>query len=82
MTVYTQISKKIGWDGRASIPTMTEAERLLELVKQEDESAFEAVFRIHRFAANAGSNDDVEAMNLIYTAFITGSNIWNKQQAK
>ena len=79
MTVYTQISKKIGWEGKASIPSILEANQLLELVKKEDEYAFEKVFTIHRFAPSGTSVEHSEAMNIIFEAYKKGEQIFKRK---
>ncbi|WP_017258423.1 hypothetical protein [Pedobacter arcticus] len=83
MTVYTAISKKIGWEGTATIPTIAEAKELKELVQKADAYAFEKVFRIHRFASHDQlSEANEEAMKIIYEAFCLGDPIFRAKEAK
>lgn len=83
MTVYTAISKKIGWEGKATIPTIAEATELKGLVQKEDAYAFEKVFKIHRFASYEQlSESNEEALKIIYEAFCLGESIFRAKEAK
>lgn len=75
MTVYSEISKKIGWDKdtKVSIPTVNEAKELHnEVLINQSEEAFENVFRIHRFAPTPDGGEDSVAMGYIHDAFVNG----------
>ena len=77
MNVYTSISKRIGWNNSASIPTIREAIILRNKVMLNScENSFEQVFKIHRFAPNANTDDECIAMSEIYNAFIAGREIF------
>lgn len=83
MTVYTAISKKIGWEGKAEIPGVREAQLLSSLVARADAYAFEKVFKIHRFAScDQLSEAKEEAMKIIFEAFCIGEAIFKAKEAK
>lgn len=81
-SVYSKISKKIGFNGRANYPSIEQATELLEKVKNADEYAFETVFRIWRFAPSPEYQNatTVEAFNLISDAFKIGTCIFQNKQ--
>lgn len=83
MTVYTAISKQLGWTARVvTIPNITEAANLLSLVKKQDAYAFKKVFLVHRFAPNGVTEAHSEAMKIILEAFVVGQAIFNAIEAK
>ena len=75
MSIYSELSKKIGWDRdtKVSIPTMEEAKELhQEVMVNKDIEAFETVFRYHRFCPSPDGGEDEIAMKYIYDAYING----------
>ncbi|WP_392471275.1 hypothetical protein ACF3OC_07890 [Sphingobacterium cellulitidis] len=75
MSVYSEISKKIGWDRdtKVPIPTTDEAKELHnEVMVNQSMDAFETVFRIHRFAPTPDGGDDAVAMGYIHSAYRDG----------
>jgi len=79
MSVYSDISKRIGWEGSSSIPSVELAQELLEKVtRQHCQVAFEQVFRIHRFAPTSETEEEYEAMLIIYEAYTKGTSIFNR----
>ncbi len=79
MSVYTAISKKIGWQGQARIPSLTVARSLLmQITKYKDVRAFEAVFAIHRFAPSPQTVEEGLAMNEVNKAFHRGRKDFQK----
>lgn len=75
MSVYSEISKKIGWDKETKhpVPTIEEAKDLHnEVMVNHSKDAFETVFRIHRFAPTADGGDDAVAMGYIHDAYLNG----------
>ena len=75
MSIYSEISKKIGWDRetKVSIPTIEEAKELHnEVILKQSQIAFETVFRIHRFAPTPDGGEDAVAMGYIHDAYVNG----------
>lgn len=75
MTIYSELSKKIGWDKdtKVSIPTLFEAKELYqEVMINESVGAYEQVFRIHRFAPTPDGGEDSVAMGYIHDAYVKG----------
>ena len=81
-SIYTQISKKIGLQGNAEIPSIAEAQQLCELVKKGDAYAFEKVFKIHRFAPSGTTLEQSTAQNIIFEAFGFGSSIFRDMEVR
>lgn len=83
MTVYTAISKQLGFEPRAiAIPAISEAKELLKQVKKQDAYAFKKVFEVHRFAPNGVTEAHIEAVNICFEAFVSGQAIFNAIEAK
>lgn len=73
MSIYSAISKEIGWEPRSVVePSLTKANELLEKVKNEDLNAFKEVFMLNRFLPLASSS--VIVANIISEAFYLGTN--------
>ena len=75
MSIYSEISKKIGWDKdtKVSIPTVEEAKDLHnEVMVNHSIDAFETVFRTHRFAPTPDGGEDAVAMGYIHEAYKNG----------
>ncbi|MCT4590535.1 MAG: hypothetical protein N4A71_22095 [Carboxylicivirga sp.] len=80
MSKYSEISKRIGWEGHCAIPSETEALKLFNsVVNQHCESAFELVFKIHRFAPTPDSQVEFRAMETINEAFRVGSQYFKQR---
>lgn len=74
MNIYTRISKELGFEGTAYIPTPEEAARLLgQVMTHKSEEAFKEVFRIVRFSPSPQLPEQRAAMELIMMAFASGS---------
>lgn len=79
-TIYTAISKRIGWEQQTvPVPSIDRAYELLEEVGKEYEFAFEEVFRINRFAKVDSNELEIEAMNVIHRAFMHGEQIFRNK---
>lgn len=78
MSPLCELSKKIGISRTAvSIPHPDVARELLSLVRKEKNiEAFEKVLLVYRFAPNAVTADDQQAIILICEAFNAGSVIF------
>lgn len=74
MSLYSELSKKIGWDAKkVNIPSIEEAKALHnEVLVNKSIDAFETVFKIHRFAPTPDGGEDSVACNLIFEAFTLG----------
>ncbi len=81
-TVYTQVSKEIGLEGTATIPTLEEAHELLKKVENEDIDAFTEIFKIYRFVTSPTDSTLVKVMRVITEAFYIGSIIFRNRKAK
>ncbi len=80
MSIYSEISKRIGWDKKTvSIPTVERARELYDAVNKEDLNAFETVFNIHRFAASGTNETESMALQIILHAYKLGrdNKNWN-----
>lgn len=74
MSKYSDISKRIGWNGHCAIPSPQTAKELhYAVVNEQCEASFEMVFKIHRFAPSPTNKLETEAMYSINKAFITGN---------
>lgn len=81
MTVYTAISKSIGWDNPqifVTYPSIEDAKVLLEEVSNKNKGSFYTVFRLYRFGGFAKSEQEVEVVNIIHHAYQIGEEIWRK----
>lgn len=80
MSVFTEVSKKIGWASKPiQIPTVEEAQLLLEKVRdKKDKQAFETVFKLHRFAPCPVNHVENDAMLIIWDAFNLGMQIFKQ----
>ena len=79
MSIYREISKKIGWDKdtKVSIPTLEEARELHnDVLIDESVEAYENVFRIHRFAPTPDCGEDEQAMKWIHEAYVYGQSLF------
>lgn len=82
MSIYSVVSKRIGWEGAEKIPSLVIAQTLHErIVKYKDVGAFESVFAINRFAPSPQTFEESQAMNEINKAFIAGEQIFRDQEA-
>lgn len=75
MSIYSELSKRIGWDRdtKVSIPSIDEAKELhQDVMVNKSIDAFEAVFRYHRFAPTPDGGEDEVAMRYIYSAYVDG----------
>ena len=62
-SVYSDISKRIGWDKKTvSIPSMEEIEELGSNAKERDSTAFTSLFSINRFA-EPKNEDEIKRLN-------------------
>lgn len=79
MSIYSDISNRIGWDKdtKVSIPSMDEAISLHhEVFINESEEAFESVFRYHRFCPTPDGGEDSVAMHYIHDAYQEGRRLF------
>lgn len=74
-SIYTQISKSIGWQGEPiDLPTLEDAEKLFKAVtEQQSTEAFRKVFKFYRFAKSPENYAQEEVSSLIHEAFTSGS---------
>lgn len=75
MSIYSEISKTIGWDKdtKVSIPSVEDARDLHhEVLVNKSAEAFETVFRYHRFAPSPDGGDDEVSMRYINSAYDEG----------
>ncbi|WP_448672421.1 hypothetical protein [Sphingobacterium multivorum] len=75
MSIYSDISKRIGWDKdtKVSIPSLDEAKELHnEVMVNKSIEAYESVFRYHRFAPLPDGGEDEIAMRYIQDAYLEG----------
>jgi hypothetical protein len=79
-SVYTQISKAIGFQGTADIPSINKANELLAEIRGDDHVlaryAFREVFKIYRFAPSPENKEQSEALDVICAAFKEGEMIY------
>lgn len=76
-SVYTALSKKIGWDERSMLyPTLEEAKKLYEGVVGGDREAFYKVFEMHRHLHSPTDAAQVKIINLIFHAYTHGQDHW------
>jgi len=79
MSVFSQISKKLGFQGpQVPMPTFEQARELSEKVFNDDRQAFEEVFRIYRFAGVEDFVRDIEISDIIFVAFVYGRETWSR----
>lgn len=79
---YTAISKRLGFRlQHVSLPTKERAGELERKVKAGDETAFAEVFKIHRFACSAETEDETVVQRIIFDAFQAGSRIFRELEA-
>ncbi len=78
MSIYSDISKQIGWENQSvSTPTITRVEELEKMALAGDEAAFEALFRLNRFFS-ASNEHEVTISNRIYDAFGKSQGVFQK----
>lgn len=67
MSIYSDISKRIGWKKTAvAFPSKEKSEALRDRVKNGDTAAFEEVFSIYRHAPYTGDNEAMAAISEAY----------------
>jgi hypothetical protein len=77
MSKYSDISKRVGWNGFTTIPTVSFATLLRnKVVNEHCEHSFEQVLRIYRFAPTSNTDDGYKAMCIIYDAHTKGTEIF------
>jgi len=69
MTVYSSISKQLGYTGSATIPSRDEAHDLVHRAKNSEE-AFKKLMQIVRFAKTPMDTHKIETLNIIYDGFV------------
>ncbi len=75
MSIYSDISKRIGWDEgtKVPIPSVDEAKALHnEVMINKSIDAFETVFRYHRFCPQPDGGEDEIAMRYIHSTYLDG----------
>ncbi len=73
MSTYSEISKRIGWEGHCAIPSIETATDLKKaVVSDKSTNGFELVFKIHRFAPSPTNEQELKAMNIINEAYCAG----------
>lgn len=78
MSIYSDISKRVGWDGQTlRFPTLQEAVQLRIAVASKDEAAFEKVFRYHRFLPSATNDDDRKVQTELWFAYKEGTRLFS-----
>lgn len=81
MTVYTAMSKEIGWDHRdVSIPSLGRAETLLNQVRNHNRIAFRHVFLCNRFCPVPTNQEQEDSMKVIFQAFTEGRTIFEAEE--
>lgn len=83
MSVYSDISKSIGWDPPERLPEIPDIEKakgLMEQVVHGDRRAFTEVFRIHRFAKSPETPEAVRALDFIVAAFVKGREVFQRER--
>lgn len=73
MSIFSRISKEIGWDPPAvpvTIPTQEWASILVDAVRAGSEQAFKMLFRIHRFAPSPSTHEELVAAHELHDAFV------------
>lgn len=80
MNIYSETSKRIGWEPQPiDIPSIEKAKELLEQICiHHSREAFETVFKLHRFAPVSKTEDQFEAMQIIYYAFEKGRYLFDR----
>ncbi len=77
MSIYSDISKKIGYDHSSlPYPTKEEAQEILNKVNNKDLEAFEMAFRYYRFLPIPTDTYKQEALDLIVHAYKMGVIFW------
>lgn len=77
MSIYSDISKRIGWEGHCAIPSPETAKELHDAVVNDHcQEAFEMVFKIHRFSPSPETDEEYQASNLIWKAYKAGSQLF------
>lgn len=77
MSVYDEISNRIGWFGAVDIPSAEFAKNLLQKVLDEEcQSSFETVLKIHRFAPAPVTEEEIIALDFICEAYRIGKLIF------
>lgn len=79
MSIYSEISKRIGWEPKeVSIPTIEKAKDLYVKTHNGNPEAFEQVFMIHRFSKSPTTDEECQAMKWVYDAYKNGTVIFSK----
>lgn len=81
-SVYTKISKSLGWENirAVPIPTIEEANQLFANIEHNHcQTSFRLVFERYRFCPTPEDNDEVAAMEIIIGAFHLGNKIFSKK---
>lgn len=77
MCIYSDISKRIGWNsGRIMIPDLEVVKILYREVQDGDTEAFENIFRFHRFCEPPKTAKEAETIDLIYNAYQIGTKMF------
>lgn len=79
MSIYSDISKKIGWDQdtKVSIPSVQEAKELQnEVMVNKSAEAYETVFRYQRFCPSPDGGEDEIAMRYIHSTYLDGKHFF------
>lgn len=74
MSIYSEISKKLGWQNFTvkDLPSRSVAEILLKGVQEGKIEDFETVFRFHRFSETPTTFEAIEVYKIIDEAYRIG----------
>lgn len=76
-SIYTNISKQLGWDPRTvEFPTLEHAKELSEKASTGDRDAFYEIFKFNRFLTSPETPEQEEVCNEIYKAFNQHSHLF------
>lgn len=80
MSIYSETSKRIGWEPQpVNIPSIEKAKELLaQICIHHSQEAFETVFKLHRFAPTSKTEEQFDAMQIIYYAFEKGRYLFDR----
>lgn len=76
-SVYTKVSKQIGWGGTPiKLPNKERAQKLLDRVELGHVDSFTEVFRYYRFAYSPVNDEEREVLEIISEAYNAGCKIF------
>lgn len=83
MSIYSEISKELGWDlnGKIEVPSQDKAVELASKAAKKDREAFKELMRIVRFAPSPKTAQEAMTLSLILDAFTSTREHWEKADA-